>query len=791
MFQVRFFDPHKAFNRAFGRRIPTHHISDELTWIRGRHTLQAGTNLRFIRNDRFSDERSFPQYLVNLGLCLNFCRDAFATLLADGDPNNNPADFVSFVSSYLMLTGSITTLTANFFVDPNTLSFLPLGTPQARSFAENDLEFYFQDSWRLKPNLTLTAGVRYSYFGPVWEKHGLQVRPALDVGDWWGQRVLAAERGLPTDTVEPLSFILAGKANDAPAWYDPDKNNWAPRLALAWSPGFQHRIGRFLFGVGGKSSVRLGAGVFFHRVGGALAVSNDSFGSPGLDNFLANPVNQFGLADAPRFSGACNAGGCTGLPPVGIFLTIPTPTFPATPSLLTDNAGVLVDDNLKTPYSLDVDSSFQREIIGTTFEAAYVGTFGRQLLVRSDFAQVMWNFRDPVSAMTLEEAFNRIVDLIGPDPFNPRIDPSGPGVFAIPAIPFFENTMPNLAGRSIGGSATQEFYVLATRFAPSWTDVLFLLDVNLPLAGFSPWRFALDPEGNGLPGPGVPGRVLFQQQFNGLLGWINSGSSSYHSFQLSARRAMGSLVFNANYVISKSIDNGSSGENADFVSPFIGLGLLPNALRPKAHRAVSDFDLRHNFNANWVVELPFGSGRVLGRNASGSLERLIGGWQVAGTWRWRSGFPLSPGNGFFFPTNFSDPGSGTVIASLTSSVTRGAPGGPNLFSDPEAARRSIAFTRPGAVGSRNVIRSDAFFSIDLGIAKTFALGKMARLQFRLEAFNVLNNVNFDTDPGGSPFPTLNNLDPTAPAVFGRFTNTAGGFPQQGAREMQFVLRLDF
>jgi hypothetical protein len=403
----------------------------------------------------------------------------------------------------------------------------------------------------------------------------------------------------------------------------------------------------------------------------------------------------------------------------------------------------------------------------------------------------MWNFRDPASGMTLEEAYSRIVDLIGPDPFSPSINPLGPGVFSILPIAFFENTMPNLAGRFIGGTATQEFYYLATQTAPSWTEALFAVDVSLPLAGFSPWHSLLDPEGHGLPGPGVPGRVLFHQQFWWLQGWVNWGTSRYHSLQLSARRAAGSLTFNANYVLSKSMDNGSPAENADFLDPFGNVDQIPNPLQPNAHRAVSDFDFRHNFNANWVLEMPFGRGRRFGSNASNRLNRVIGGWQAAGTWRWRSGFPLSPANGFFFPTNFASPGYGTAIAPLTSQVTRNVSGSPNLFRDPDAARMNIAFTRPGAVGSRNVIRSDDYFNLDIGVSKSFAWGTKTRLQVRWEAFNLFNSVNFDTDPGGSALPVFNNLDPTAPATFGRFRNTAGGFPQRGAREMQFALRLEY
>lgn len=372
-FLVVFFDTHKPFNRAFGRRVPTHHLADDLTWVRGRHTLQMGGSLRLIRNHRYTEKNSFASYHVNLGFCANLCREPFAALRADADPNNDPADFVQFVSSYLMLTGSLTTLLATTFVDPKTLSILPIGTPQARVFAENDSEFYFQDNWRIRPNLSLTVGVRHSYSGPVWETDGLQVRPMLDVGSWWDQRVRSAASGVPTDTLAVISYSLAGKANGAPAWYGPDKNNWAPRLSIAWSPEFGSKLGKLLFGRRGKSSIRGGAGVFYHRVGGALATTNDSLGSPGLGYSLANPFGQFGVANAPRFSGTCDATGCVGLPPLSTFLTIPIAGFPATPSLATDNSGFLVDNNLHSPYSIHVNASFQREITGITFEAAYVG----------------------------------------------------------------------------------------------------------------------------------------------------------------------------------------------------------------------------------------------------------------------------------------------------------------------------------------------------------------------------------------------------------------------------------
>ncbi|MFQ5777243.1 MAG: carboxypeptidase regulatory-like domain-containing protein, partial [Terriglobia bacterium] len=252
VFQVRSLDTNTNFNRSFGTKRPIHEFKDDLTWIRGTHTVQGGVNYRRIRNDRFTNQISFPRFFVNNGFCLDLCRTAFDAVV--NDPSL-PAPFSDneFTRAFMMLTGSITQVEASFFVDPQSLTFLPEGTAQAREFAENDFEWYIQDSWRLRPNFTLTVGLRHSYFGPVWETSGAMVRPTVDLRDFLGARELNFRRGIPSDQNPPLAFELAGKANGADAWWDPDKNNFAPRVSVAWGPEFDSGVGHLLFGDSGKS----------------------------------------------------------------------------------------------------------------------------------------------------------------------------------------------------------------------------------------------------------------------------------------------------------------------------------------------------------------------------------------------------------------------------------------------------------------------------------------------------------------------------------------------------------
>ncbi len=797
-FVVRSFSNVRDFTyRDLARQIPMHDIKDDLTWIKGSHTLQLGGALRFIRSHRTSYGLSYPTYSINNGFCAAQCSDPVDSLTSDLDPSNDPLDPNAFVRAFMMLTGPIVELSASFLVDAASGTFLPEGSPQVRNYAENGLELYVQDSWRLKPNLTLTAGLRWSYFSPVWETTGNMVRPSFDVQGWWAQRVADQLAGIPSDAMDPLQFGLAGKANGAEAWWAPDRNNFAPRIALAWSPGFDKGIGKAVFGGPGKSSVRAGAGIFYQRFGGSLAVTTDAFGSPGMSNSLRSQAGAFGLAAAPgwsmapRFSGTCDASGCTGLPPLSTFLTPPTTaTFPFIPDASTAWEGFIVDNQVRTPYTINLTLGVQREIPGKMIlDVGYVGTLGRKLLVKPDLAQFYGQFTDQASGQTFWEAYNRLVDYQGPDPYNPGVDPYDPvAVATIPNIAFFDNVLPNLPAYMAnfmgdptyaGLTPSQAFYVMFTTntFASYADPVGFIFDVPPSFGGLgSPYSLAADPEQNGL--------VLFHPQFQSLPAWMNWGNSNFHSLQVGLRRSFGHYTFGLNYVWSKTIDNGSSPENGDLYAVNQQLtGQMTNALDPAGDRGLADFDIRHNFNAHWILDLPFGRGRPLGGDAKGVLDHIIGGWQFAGAWRWRSGFPLTAANGFNFATNWYLTPPATATGPISSSVTKAdADGVPNLFADAAAALARLGYTRPGSTGTRNFVGGPAYFNVDFGLHKEFKMPWEGHsLQFRWTVFNAFNTVNFDPDDI--------DFDVEAGATFGRIYSTAG--PRGGAREMEFAFRYTF
>ena len=211
-----------------------------------------------------------------------------------------------------------------------------------------------------------------------------------------------------------------------------------------------------------------------------------------------------------------------------------------------------------------------------------------------------------------------------------------------------------------------------------------------------------------------------------------------------------------------------------------------NSWDREAQRAVSDFDMRHQWNANWVVELPVGQGKPVLPSLGSAGQAVLGDWQLSGLMRLTSGLPLSVLNGLAWPTcycyqHFAEP-VGSVPEQTNAKNARliGGGNGPNVFSDPAAALASFRQVLPGEIGQRNNLRGDGIFSIDMAIGKRFPMPFEGHsLQFRAEAFNVTNSVRFNPD-------AWETLSFVFPGSFGNYSQVM--IPP---RVMQFGLRYEF
>ncbi len=269
--------------------------------------------------------------------------------------------------------------------------------------------------------------------------------------------------------------------------------------------------------------------------------------------------------------------------------------------------------------------------------------------------------------------------------------------------------------------------------------------------------------------------TFFPLQNSGLESYVNAGKSAYHAATVVLRRAVThGWGYDFNYTFGHSIDNGSASETS-------GGTALQDSFNPNAYRGPSDFDARHAITADFVVELPIGKNKLLLHNASGWLNEIVGGWQVASLISYHSGNPLNVTDSGVYNVNYEYSAIGILApgAKLPSNgFTFDQNGIPSIFGNTSAVN-SFVGSLPGAVGTRGILRGPGFINNDMSLSKSFRIhGENQRLQFRAEAFNAFNNVNF-----GTP-----NLGLASPTQFGEITAYASG---AAPRVMQFALRFEF
>ena len=257
--------------------------------------------------------------------------------------------------------------------------------------------------------------------------------------------------------------------------------------------------------------------------------------------------------------------------------------------------------------------------------------------------------------------------------------------------------------------------------------------------------------------------------------WFYNGTSSYHSGNVSlTKRAARGLTFKANYTYSKILDI-----NSAFLATS-STNEPPSVLNPfdmRSAKGPASFNLKHQFNVNYSYQLPFGRGQRFGSGATGVADTLIGGWQLNGSVSAQSGFPFTP----LLGSNASGTGDtqNPDVPSLNPAFS-----GPVILGKVDQWFDPRAFVMPLAGTFGNVARGSfvgpKMTNFDMSLFKRFNITERYNLQFRAEAFNILNHPNF-----GTPNPVTfsgNNYSSSAGVITATSTTS---------RQIQFALKLLF
>jgi hypothetical protein len=531
---------------------------------------------------------------------------------------------------------------------------------------------FAQDSWKIRPNLTLNYGVRMDWMQYWYEKYNQF--PTFVLGQQ-SQVYPQAPLGVVYPTDNGVLRTIA-----------PSGYKWAPRIGIAWSPSTSDGVLGKILGGPGKTSIRAGYGMFYSIVPGASLAYNLPQPPYGLS--YTSPAPSF--FEQPYRTAA--DGSFTGnpypfkTPPLNTTISNPYPeqSFDA---FLPIQGATGPNPNNKFPYNEQYFFAIEREIrAGTVLNVSYVGSQAHHLLLTYSL-----NPGNPALCLALST----------PQSVAPGSATCGP----------------------FGESGTYT----------SASGVVY----------------------NGTRGPF--GSALGNDDFEGAF-----GNSSYNSLQVSVRHQTRDLVVQLGYTYSKSIDQASA------------LGDTVNPFDFKWYRALSAWDLRHNFVISYDYHLPFD-------RWTKKWRPLTQGWEVSGITRASTGFPVTLKSNDDNSLQGSIP-NGVNNYSLDIGQYTGAP--LNLNGNPRNGLpyfNPAAFTQAdlGSLGnaSRRSFYGPGALNFNISLLKNFNLTESKLLQLRIESFNTFNHTQF-FGPGA----VQGNLDSP---LFGQAVKT------QDARVMQLALKFTF
>jgi hypothetical protein len=297
---------------------------------------------------------------------------------------------------------------------------------------------------------------------------------------------------------------------------------------------------------------------------------------------------------------------------------------------------------------------------------------------------------------------------------------------------------------------------------------------------------------NALAANGLPTRFM-QPQYGALSTWATVGNANYNALTFSFRQRLSSLTMDFNYTWSHSLDDASGLQTETGFGNFQTNGsFVPNAFRQRENYASSDFDIRHNINADFVWQLPFGKGRAFMGTAGGMADAIVGGWQLSSIFRWNTGLPtgISPFDEAQWATNWNVQSDSTPTRAISTCPNKPVNASPKLFGscNVDKVYQSFRNAYPGESGPRNLFRFPGYVALDLGISKTWKMPwrEGHQLQVRWDVFNVTNTQRLTgvADFAVEPDPGLSQA--SAPPDWSNFTQIQGQ-----PRVMQIGARYSF
>ena len=769
------------------RGSPTNDFTDNLTWIAGDHNLTFGGQYKRIK----LRDSSIALTIVPIVFFGVDPSDPANSLFTTANfPGASTTQLNEARALYSVLTGRLWGVQSGAYLQADG-TYGPLAM-QETGFKQNVYGLYGQDSWRIRPNLTVSFGLRWQPQQSI-QTVTNNLAATKTFGDLFGE---SGEGnifmpGTLTGRTTEFEVVKAGYKPVATDW-----KNFAPSIGVVWSPNFRDGFLGTVFGRNGESVFRGGFSRAFVREGTAVA-QQVLAGNPGA------------VLDSSAFviDGTLDAG--TLFRDIG---SVQLSEFPSTPpdtivGTVNDTAFAF-NPNIKTGHVDSWSVGYQRQLTSDmALEVRYVGNRGKDLwrMYNLNEVNILDNgFRDEFIRAQANLAANNAAGGTRAGSF--AYFGAGTGTVPLPSIfGYF---------RGAGDASNPALYTSA-----NYRSTVFLT----PLSGLNanPIAFATNLENNaarranalaaGLPlnffrvNPTVRGGAFIVD---------NDTETQYDAFQIELRRRFArGLLLQGSYTYGKAMSNlyGSSAiTNVNFRS-----------LHDKGlNKTLSPFDVRHAFKVNWIYELPFGKGRSFFGDSNRWVDALISGFSIDGALRVQSGTPINFGNVDLVGMTRDDLEKAVAVYQnvplqygTNSPITAAATYLPaDIIQNSFLANNLQPFNGraivPAGYGncvarytgdcgfSNLVVHGPDFWRLDLSLSKKFSIDEKRNVELRAAMYNALNNPQWRVGGWAADFVNVGGLNLTN---FGQLLNVPAATVyqdtsttnDQGGRTIELILRINF
>jgi hypothetical protein len=760
-------------------------VDNTVNWLRGSHSVSFGANF-----SRIAGWTKAQTLVAGVNLGFDTTNDPANSMFTTAFfPGAAGGDLTNARNLYALLTGRVTSINSNVRLDGNTGQYVYLGVGRT-SEQQDEMGLFIQDSWRVRPNLTLNAGVRWQVAFPFHPNDSVYSMNTL--ADACGvSGVDGGPTGRLCNIFNPGVFNPGGRTpvyelyNAGNPGYNTEYDNFAPNIGVAWQPNVKDGWLRTILGDPELATVRGSYGISYNSDG--LSFYTGIYGS--------NPGNQITTnrtATSTQFP----------LVPPGeswpVLLRTPerlgasagNPTEPIYPMAINFNNGVnIFHPDYRTPFAKSFSFGVQRALSRLmAVEVRYVGTRLTDGSTTEDWNEVNWRTNGFYEEFLLAQQNLQSHLAAGCGQTGAptcSFAYRGPGTNPLPIYLAAFNAQPASA------AGNQALYT-----GNNWTNNARLSE----LGARSP-----NPEGaagnlfsnatfrtNMLTAAYPSNFFVLNPAVSGVSVRTNGDFTRYDSLQISLRRALsGGLALDANYVWAKR-----------YVSRF-------ESLLDERTMVRSTAGVPHALKMTVMYQLPFGRGQRYGTDWSGWLDGAAGGWSLNLTGRVQSGTVLNFGNVnvvgmsldelrdnfkirideatkivYTLPQDIIDNTIKAFSTSPTSSTGYGALGPPTgRYLAPANGPDCIQIHRGDCAPADVFVNGPIFTRFDLNVKKRFPIGARRSFELGVDILNLFDAINFNAVAQAGSGATINQVNQAYQDPNVTF--------DPGGRLMQLVFRFNF